>query len=360
MSGRGTCCARVLAHVATRHPSVSRPRRLLARRMRTERALAYAHRPGTPLPRRLWTRALVDALATVRHRGSVYFGMMQWQGGCELSEVKHATGEEVQGCAGCWGGWFGSGAASPRHCMPMWRANWAGSVKQGSDECPAFRMAPFACGPFEARSRHLALTVARCDYARRYFGAMSRRGDAKRDWCVSADGGQGHALGQCMRSMHVADLGPHRQKYATVPQMNESRTVIIVHPIKSRGAENDARRLPGLIDTWERVWSFLRRAEPEPRALVESRVHFRSNDTRPLLERAAAVASHQRTASVALLPARSPTLSARKAVAGRRRLAEEGGRDVHGDGGGAGRLTRTGGHRAPLQQRGDVLMRIIL
>ena len=165
----------------------------------------------------LWTKPLVTALGSVRQRGSVYAGMMQWQGGCEHSEARSASGAE-QACAGCWGGWFNNGAAAPRHCMPMWRMGWSGSVKTGVPECPSFRLAPFACGPFEARTRHLALAVSKCAYAKTYFDSMSRRGNARHDWCVSADGGQGHAVGACVRTLHIADLGPHRQKYATEKQ----------------------------------------------------------------------------------------------------------------------------------------------
>ena len=36
--------------------------------------------------------------------------------------------------------------------------------------------------------------------------------------CVSTDGGQGHALGGCVKQMHVVDLGMHRQKYGTEKQ----------------------------------------------------------------------------------------------------------------------------------------------
>ena len=170
----------------------------------------------------------------------------------------------------------------------MWRVNWQGAVKERTSACPRFRLAPFACGPFEARSRQLAQTVASCEYAKRYFDAMSRRGDAKRDWCVSADGGQGHAVGACSRTLHVADLGYHRQKYATEAQLNESNSVLIVHPIKSRGAESDERRLAWLIETWKKMWAYLRRAPPVPKALAEARVVFLHNDSRPKVERAVA------------------------------------------------------------------------
>jgi len=189
----------------------------------------------------LWMSALVATLSTLPHRGSIYVGMLQWQGGCTLSEIGRG-GPAEQKCHGCWAGWYRGGAPAPRACGDMWKDGWQGSVRQGSVTCPQFQLAPFACGPFEARSRHLAQIVARCEYADRYFKAMSRRGDVRRDWCVSTDGGQGHALGACVRSMHIADLGMHRQKYATKQQLNESHSVMIVHPIKSRGLERNPGR----------------------------------------------------------------------------------------------------------------------
>ena len=57
--------------------------------------------------------------------------------------------------------------------------------------------------------------------------------------------------------MHIADFGYHRQKYATVQQLNESNSVLIVHPIKSRGAENDERKLGWLVGVWKQTWKFL-------------------------------------------------------------------------------------------------------
>lgn len=224
-------------------------------------------------------------LARLRHaHGSVYLGMIQWQGGCTLSEVRSGSAD-VQPCLGCWGGWYRGGAPSPSTCQPMWRANWKGAVREQTDACPAFRLAPFACGPFEARSRHLAHTVARCEYADRYFAAMSRRGDAKSDWCVSTDGGQGNVLGECVRSMHIADLGPRRQKYATRLQLNESHSVFIVHPIKSRGAEHSPARVPRLVEQWREMWEYLRRAPHVHATVAESRITFRRNESRPLTER---------------------------------------------------------------------------
>jgi hypothetical protein len=146
------------------------------------------------------------------------------------------------------------------------------------------RLGPFACGPFEARSRHLATTVDRCEYADRYFAAMSRRGNAKNDLCVSTDGAQGAALSHCVRSMVVTDLGSFRQKYATVKQLNESHSVFIIHPIKSRGAESDANKQRRLIGEWQHIWSYLLRAPHKQVPVYESRITF-GNDTRPQVER---------------------------------------------------------------------------
>lgn len=259
----------------------------------------------------LWTSALARELATVRERGpnhAWYVGMMQWQGGCTLNEERRpagapsgpaggtavaAAGAEYQGCAGCWGGWYRGGAPAPAACAPMWRKSWVGSVVQGTPSCPQFRLAPFACGPFEARSRPLAQAVARCAYAGRYFAAMSRRGDLKKDWCVSADGAQGHALGHCVRSVRIADLGPHRQKYATPKQLNESHEVLIVHPIKTRGRERTAEGTQAYVEGWKDVWRTLRRAPYAPAAsfsgpgLMLSRL-WALNETRPRTERTAA------------------------------------------------------------------------
>lgn len=240
----------------------------------------------------LWTSALVSTLSSVRQHGSVYVGMLQWQGGCLLSEANVGTADE-QKCNGCWGGWYKGGAPAPHACMDMWRTGWAGSVRQGTDQCPSFQLSPFACGPFEARSRHLAQTVARCEYADRYFKAMSRRGDAKRNWCVSTDGGQGHVLGACVRSMHAVDFGPHRQKYATRQQLNESHAVMIVHPIKSRGLEKDPGRHHVIVDAYKRMWEYLLRTPHEQRPLAISRIVFKHNESRPLVERIKAEGDHK-------------------------------------------------------------------
>ena len=122
-------------------------------------------------------------------------------------------------------------------------------------------------------------------YADRYFRAMSRRGDALQNWCVSTDGGQGHALGACIRSMHAADLGAHIQKYATKKQLNESRSVLIVHPIKSRGLENNPKLHHMVVNDYRRTWEFLLRAPFKHKPVALSRIVFKPNETRPFVER---------------------------------------------------------------------------
>ena len=118
----------------------------------------------------------------------------------------------------------------------------------GSHRCPAFRFSPFACGPLDVRSRPLALAMARCEYATRYFRAMSHRGERTRELCISADGGQGIAIGECMGTVDVVDLGGGRQRFGTIRQLNGTNGVLIVHPIKK-----------GILEEWERSWNFMRR-----------------------------------------------------------------------------------------------------
>ena len=223
-------------------------------------------------------------------------------------------------CAGCWGGWcarttrpqarapapngdsrrppgllhslaprrYRQGAPPPHACGSMWRRGWGGSVRLGTPECPLFRLSPFACGPFEARSRPLAEAVGQCEYASRYFDVISRHGNEVRDWCVSADGSQGHVISHCVRALTVADLGIERQRYATVKQMNASNGVYIVHPIKSRGVEHNAARLPQYVSQWKAAWTYLRRAPYRPargHGIPISRVSFAPNASRPHVER---------------------------------------------------------------------------
>ena len=92
--------------------------------------------------------------------------------------------------------------------------------------------------------------MARCDYASRYFRAMSRRGERTRELCISADGGQGIAIGECMGAVDVVDLGGGRQRFGTLRQLNGTNGVLIVHPIKK-----------GILEEWERSWNFMRRSE---------------------------------------------------------------------------------------------------
>ena len=135
--------------------------------------------------------------------------------------------------------------------------------------------APFAPGPLEVRSAHLASIVAGCPYADEYFASLVARGVLIGDECASTDGSQGHAIGECaaelLGHLVVADADPRRQAHASSStfallrraanksaaglQMHSRRgaavasELTIVHPIKAdRNAE-----------TWTTLWSLLAR-----------------------------------------------------------------------------------------------------
>ena len=136
--------------------------------------------------------------------------------------------------------------------------------------------APFAPGPLEVRSAHLASIVAGCPYADEYFASLVARGVLISDECASTDGSQGHAIGECAAeqlggTLVVADADPRRQAHASSStfallrrtanksaaglQMHGRRgaavasELTIVHPIKAdRNAE-----------TWTTLWSLLAR-----------------------------------------------------------------------------------------------------
>jgi hypothetical protein len=235
----------------------------------------------------LWPSALMtdlNSLPQAPHQRT-YVGIMQWQGSCKLNEVTSADGN-YQRCAACWGGWFEGGRGpSSSNCPPMVRRgvlSFPGA--EGSFDCPSLHFNPFACGPLEVRSRALALDVASCAYADRYFSAMSVRKGANNLMCVSADGGQGHAIGHCIPSLEVADLGSARQRFGTIRQLNGSNAVMIVHPIKK-----------GILEEWERSWHFMRRAPYRPAPIGSVHLAVTNSSSRPTLARYRLPASEHRS-----------------------------------------------------------------
>lgn len=111
------------------------------------------------------------------------------------------------------------------------------------------RVAPFACGPLDIRSRPLALLVSRCHHAETYFAIMSRFAAHSQQMCVSADGSQGTAMSWCVDSVDVVDFSSSRQRFATIRQLNNTNGVSIVHPNKK-----------GILTEWMASWNFMRRS----------------------------------------------------------------------------------------------------
>ena len=86
-----------------------------------------------------------------------------------------------------------------------------------------------------------------------YFAAMSRRGDKKRNWCVSADGGQGHAIEHtCARQRRSRTSERNAKSHRH--EMNVTRNgVLIVHLIKNR--YDDPKSCPRFTTTGA-LWDF--------------------------------------------------------------------------------------------------------
>jgi len=237
--------------------------------------------------------ALLEDLSSLSRRmhGSpavpVYVGMMQWAGSCTLSEERR-DGHE-QKCAGCWGGWFSS--FGKPGMMRKWEraryrigpptSNCASLIARVGDpiDCPQARLAPFACGPLDVRSNALASSMARCHYADRYFDALSRRSVVTGSMCASADGSQGHAVSECMRSGRyvVADIGRARWSMGSLNTqgLKEWRATgaanhtVVVHSVKT-----------GLSHVWKRLWGHLMQtAYMPPDRLLVMEVTWPANTT---------------------------------------------------------------------------------
>ncbi|KAL1521590.1 hypothetical protein AB1Y20_021249 [Prymnesium parvum] len=227
----------------------------------------------------VWPSALfidLDALGPRAHLDAVYVGMMQWHGSCLMSEGSDAPGRQ-QLCKGCWGGWFSGGRPPSSNCPPLMERGMvleSTTGPLGSHSCPLLRFAPFACGPLDVRSRPLALAMAKCEYASRFFQEVSRRGERTRKLCYSADGAQGTAMSSCMSPLSIVDLGPGRQRFATARQLNNTNGVMIVHPIKT-----------GILAEWNFMWNFLRRGPYRPERMSKARVSWRNDSMWPQVQR---------------------------------------------------------------------------
>ena len=187
----------------------------------------------------LWPTALVVDLASLPS-GVLYYGIMGWQGSCRSGAasaaavaanaaaaqraldagVAHGSGASAAPveCSGCYGHPVSDGIGLCRSATC--RAAGPGSpINRRCCQvgCPkSVRMAPFAVGALDVRSRALASDVARCAYADYYFALISRVSSARGIMCTTTDGAQGHAIGECHapmsspQGMLMADAGRSR------------------------------------------------------------------------------------------------------------------------------------------------------
>lgn len=225
-----------------------------------------------------WPAALVSDLRMLSDTVQ-YFGVLAWQGSCPSQPSFEASTV----CAGCYGGRLADGSSMCRAalCRPSGFPDGRTCCQVG---CPRqLRMAPFALGALDVRRRELAASVARCRYADRYFERVSALGDATGSMCVSADGAQGHAFGECLNGMIMADAGGGRLVDANACKRRSGRcaagSAALVHPLKS----NDPI-------AWNRTWTSLIASRVyTPQLLVEARVTSMGPKVRPSAARVPAL-----------------------------------------------------------------------
>lgn len=193
----------------------------------------------------LWPSALVADLGALALSAAQYYGVLAWQGGCN----SQANADVATTCAGCFGGSLSDGASL---CRAALCRDGPPPERQRCCQvgCPrTLRMAPFALGALDVRSRHLASAVAACEYAEGYFRRVSELGAREGVLCVTADGAQGHALGECVPELALADAGSGRLTDAERCQRAgrcAGGGVAIVHPLKYAD-------VPRWNLTWNRV-----------------------------------------------------------------------------------------------------------
>lgn len=194
--------------------------------------------------------SLLRDLRALDARELWYYGIMQLTSSCSFRETC-PDAQPSSDWSGCCGGCF-AGALAPypsehSRCrgragscaLPRCRLSAQNGVRLrvGGPHCAEAPIAPFAVGPIEVRSRALARETARCEAARRYMAALSRRGDARRRDCASMDGSQAFTLTMCSPRVLLADATWQRMSYApsairNARVQNETR-LVWAHPAKS-------------------------------------------------------------------------------------------------------------------------------
>ena len=201
--------------------------------------VAYPHTPWlgkTEDDALLWPTALLVDLAALAPSIELY-GVMGWQGSCRMRGGHHVD------CAGCYGGGLAMGVSlcRPAMCRAAHTMSAAAGRRCCQVGCPrSVRMTPFALGALDVRRRRLASAVAACTYAADYFTALSAHGEAHGAMCVSTDGAQGHAIGECVDSLTLADAGSRRLLDGSQCRLGSGRcaagSVSLLHPLKRADA----------------------------------------------------------------------------------------------------------------------------
>lgn len=206
----------------------------------------------------VWPTALLADLAGISEEVELY-GHLHWQGSCRPRHVS-----EKADCAGCYGGALAQGAST---CRPAW-CQGQGDTRCCQLGCPeTTRMAPFALGALDVRRRSLAAALAACSYAHDYFRLVSANSAVLAALCATTDGSQGHVLGECVPSVHVADAASrHLDGTRSCTDAHDSPCarghIAVLHPLKKAS-----------LASWSASWRHLARQAPFVLTpLVEARV----------------------------------------------------------------------------------------
>jgi len=206
----------------------------------------------------IWPTVILADLAAVSP-STEWYGQMHWQGSCLFGFAS-----SMSDCAGCYGGAMWQG---PAMCRPAWCQGEADKKCCQLGCAHTGRMAPFALGALDVRRRPFAAAIASCAYADRYFSQVSAHSASLNAMCVTTDGSQGHAVGECVGSVRVADAtSRHQDGTRGCDQRAASRCargqVAVLHPLKKNARAS-----------WNASWAHLAGQHAfVPQPLIEARV----------------------------------------------------------------------------------------
>ena len=217
----------------------------------------------------IWPSALLTDLAAVS-TSTDWYGQMHWQGSC-----RHQHVTAMADCSGCYGGALQQG---PSICRPVW-CKGKGSSRCCQLGCPhAARMTPFALGALDVRRRSFAAAIAHCAYAERFFRSVSEHSVSLASMCATTDGSQGHAVGECVENVRMADATARHIDGTRACAWHGDRRcaegqVAVLHPLKKS-------RLASWNSSWHRM---TQQHTYSPSPLLEAEVVSPTGTTLPRL-----------------------------------------------------------------------------